>query len=406
MTPSKILLFLLLSFIGGVFIASFFPIPRLIIWEFFILGAFLGLVFLENKAIVVFGICLFVFGLALLRTENVKYEFLADNPANNHSQSTRESGKEESGFLFLENGFKRKIETVINENLPAPQGDILFSLLFGEQQKISKIWKEKLNRAGVRHITAVSGSNIVIVSSVLILLAIALGLYRGSAFYFALFFIWFYVLVIGFPASAVRAGIMGSLFLFCEKIGRQKTADRALILAAGAMLAFNPLLLRYDIGFQLSFLAVLGIIYLMPFFQNTLEKITFLKGIGLAEIVAMTLAAQVFTLPLLLYNFGYVSLVSLFSNILIVPLLSFVMVAGFSFLIAAMIFQSLGFIFLFPLTIMLNYFVWVVEFFAEVPWAVLRWQISWLWIPVFYLILGIFSYLQTKRKSEIMNCQS
>mgnify|MGYP001590859717 CR=1 FL=1 len=245
MTSSKILLFLLLSFIGGVFIASFFPIPKLIIWEFFILGAFYGLVFLKHKAIVVFGMCLLVFGLALLRTENAKSDFLVSSPANNPSQSIHESGKAESGLLLLENGFKHKIEAVINENLPAPQGDILFSLLFGEQQKISKIWKEKFNRAGVRHITAVSGSNIVIVSSVLILLAIALGFYRGSAFYFALFFIWFYVLVIGFPASAIRAGIMGSLFLFCEKIGRQKTADRALILAAGAMLAFNPLLLIF-----------------------------------------------------------------------------------------------------------------------------------------------------------------
>jgi competence protein ComEC len=95
-------------------------------------------------------------------------------------------------------------------------------------------------------------------------LAIALGLARPKAFWVAFIGIVIYVVMIGFPASAVRAAIMGILAIYAQKIGRSSSMMSLIVLAAAIMLALNPLLLLYDVGFQLSFLAVIGLIYFSP----------------------------------------------------------------------------------------------------------------------------------------------
>ena len=96
---------------------------------------------------------------------------------------------------------------------------------------------------------------------------------RRSAFYFVLMVIFLYVLFIGFPASAIRAALMGSVLLLAQKLGRLRSADRALLFVATLMLIINPSLLLFDVGFQLSFSATLGIIYLKPIIDKKTEKL-------------------------------------------------------------------------------------------------------------------------------------
>ena len=388
MTPSKIFLYFLLSFIGGIFIASFFKVPQLIIYELFILGGFYSgivLIWSKNllfkKIVIVFGICLIILASGVLITQTAK-------PA-------EDSPPQPSYELFT---FKEKLREVVYQNLSPPQSSILAAIVLGDKQKISSEWKEKLNVAGVRHITAISGMHIVILSGILIWLGIALGLYRGQAFWFALILLWLFILMTGVQPSAIRAGIMGSTFLFCQKIGRQKAALNTLILAAAVMLAFNPLLLKDSVGFQLSFLATLGIIYLMPFFQSLFQRIKFLKTFNLSNLLGMSFSAQVFTLPILIFNFGYVSLVSPITNVLIVPFLPYLMVSGFVFLLGGIISQPLGFVLSFPVWLLLTYLTSIVNFFSQIPWASLTFQISWLWLPLCYLVLGFFIWRLTQKE--------
>ena len=115
----------------------------------------------------------------------------------------------------------------------------------------------------------------------------------------------FFIIMTGFQSSAVRAGIMGGLFLLGQYLGRMSVSSRSIVIAAALMLAHNPLLLKLDVGFQLFFLAMIGIIYLMPVFQDWFRKIPAM--FQLRNILAMTLSAQIFTLPILIYNFGYLS---------------------------------------------------------------------------------------------------
>jgi len=198
-------------------------------------------------------------------------------------------------------------------------------------------------------------------------LFLGFGLWKRQAILVSLLLVALFVVITGLQPSALRAGIMGGLFLFGQYFGRTSFSPRLIIIAAFFMLLVNPLLLRHDVGFQLSFLAMMGIIYLGPVFQNWLRKIP--EFLQLRSIVAMTFSAQVFTLPLLIYNFGYFSLVSPLTNILVVPLLPFLMGLGFIFVLLGSFFQSLGWILSLPVWLLLNYLVKIIEWFSQLPFS-------------------------------------
>ena len=158
---------------------------------------------------------------------------------------------------------------------------------------------------------------------------------------------------------------MGGILLFSQYLGRMSSALRSVLLAAAVMLFFNPLLLKLDVGFQLSFLAVLGMIYLQPVFVNWLRKLPNPKFFPLKTTLATTFSAQVFTLPILIYNFGYVPLVSPLTNILIVPFLAPITILIFVFGTASMVFSPLGYVLSWPVWLSLTYIVKMIDFFSK-----------------------------------------
>jgi len=293
--------------------------------------------------------------------------------------------------------FKDRVRESLEQNLSSPQGSILGAMILGDKRKLSEELKEKLNVAGVRHITAISGMHITIFSILLMQFLLGLGFWRRQAFYLTLAFLVLFIVMVGFPVSAVRAGIMGGIFLLARNLGRSSSVFRTIVFAAAGMLAFNPLLLKLDVGFQLSFLAVLGIIYLSPIFQYWLKKVP--NIFQLRNILAMTLSAQVFTLPILIYNFGYVSLIAPITNILIIPFLPLIMVFGFISGVGGMIFQPLGWILSWPVWLLLTYLVKIVDLASQFSLASITLEnIHWAWLVVFYLILGYIVWRLNKRE--------
>jgi len=294
--------------------------------------------------------------------------------------------------------FRNRLMEQIYKNISPQESSILGAIILGDKSKMEKELKNKLNITGVRHITAVSGMHVVILSGVLMSVLIGLGLWRQQAFYFTMIFIWLFIAMTGFQPSAIRAGIMGSLLLLAQQIGRQNIAYRSIVFAAAGMLAQNPLLLRLDVGFQLSFLAAAGIIYLGPYFRKWLKKIP--KILNLREILTMTFSAQIFTLPILIYNFGYFSLVSPIANILIVPLLPLIMVLGFIFSSLGIVFPALGWLLSLPCSLFLMYLTSLINFFSEIPLSAIYFKLSPIWIVMFYCLL-IFVFFKLQQKSEL-----
>ena len=189
--------------------------------------------------------------------------------------------------------------------------------MLGDRRGVSQDWLNKFSKTGTTHIMAISGMNITILSALVMNFLIFSGLWRRQAFYVAVIILGLYLLLIGWPPSAARAGVMGLLVMLALHLGRLNKLSNSLFFAAAFLLFFNPKLLRDDAGFQLSFLAVLGIGWFYPIFGRWSEKIKnrFLKVT--ADGLNITIAAQVFTLPLIAFSFSTVSLISPVANILI-----------------------------------------------------------------------------------------
>ncbi|MBZ1345185.1 MAG: ComEC family competence protein, partial [Candidatus Nealsonbacteria bacterium] len=263
--------------------------------------------------------------------------------------------------------FKEKLRESIYQNLSPPQSSILGAIILGDKRGISQEWKEKLNITGVRHITAISGMHVAILAIILMTILIGLGFWRQQSFYFTIILISLFIIMTGLQPSAIRAGIMGGLFLLGQYLGRLSVSSRAVVFAAAIMLAQNPFLLKLDVGFQLSFLAIFGIIYFQSPIKGGLKFLPNPEIFPLRSLLAMTLSAQIFTLPILIYNFGYFSLIAPLTNILIVPLLPWLMIIGFIFTLSGIFWQTLGWIFSLPNWLLLTFIVKIVDWFSQIP---------------------------------------
>ncbi|MBX4201070.1 ComEC/Rec2 family competence protein [Candidatus Parcubacteria bacterium] len=285
-------------------------------------------------------------------------------------------------ILLLKNALIHAVDLAFGP----PHNSIIQGIVYGDDSKMSQEVKDKFNATGLSHVTAVSGGNVVIVISMIMMLLLALGFWRSQAFYIAFIFIWFYIALVGFPASAVRAGIMGSIAIFAQALGRQNSSWRVLVIAAAIMLLQNPMLLLYDIGFQLSFLASLGIIHAKPIIDYFFGK---QKQNFLVSIMSVTISAQLFALPVIMYTFGTVSLVSLVTNVLVLPAVPFIMVLGFLSSAAGTFSHFLGWLFSLPTWLLVVYFLKILNLFSR-PWAVLAVNtVSWIWLVFYYAAVSL-----------------
>ena len=273
----------------------------------------------------------------------------------------------DQGILSTLAMWRIKLENNINLLIPAPQAALANGLIFGGDDRLSDDLKNDFSRTGMTHIVAVSGYNVTVIAMVVMSVAIFLGAWRKQSVWWAIGAVIFFVAIIGFPASGIRAAIMGSLVLIAVVYGRASSILGAICFSGAVMLFFNPLLLRYDVGFQLSFLATLGIILIYPVFENHL--VSKFKAFGLMEIIFLTVSAQFFVLPIIIYNFHVFSNISLLANILILPIIPLTMFFVFLAMMAAFIFPPLATLLAWCAYFLLLYEVAVVNFLADLKWS-------------------------------------
>ncbi len=184
----------------------------------------------------------------------------------------------------------------------------------------------------------------------LLMLAGSKALGKRRAVPLALAGIVLYTLLVGADAAVVRAAIMGCLYVLALYFGRQTEVRTSLIFSALLMTAINPHTL-WDVGFQLSFAATAGLIWVTPPLEHVADRwLAALVGTQhvrrvmglLSEALLVTLAAQIATEPLIVYHFGRMSAVSLLTNLLILPVQPMVMLAGGLATLAGMVWLPLG----------------------------------------------------------------
>lgn len=341
----------------------------------------------------------------LYQCDPIKSSLLRGAPQFNGANNGVKKVGENSGNWFLgkiistKTVFEGKLEKVI----PAPYSALAVGLLFGGSGGLSKEIQNDFSRTGMTHIVAVSGYNVTIIAEYLILLGIALGLWRKQAIWFAIVGIILFVVMSGMPASAVRAGVMSGVLLWAMKNGRLSSSENAIIFAGAIMLVLNPLLLRWDVGFQLSFLATLGIVLTSSFWEKSFIKKH--KALGISETIALSLSAQIFVLPIIAYNFHIASLVSLLANVFILPVIPLSMLLVFLVTLFGFVWGPLSLIFAWLAFVLLAYEIKLIHLLAQFPWASVSIEkISVWWILFYYIILtGIIFLIKKREKNQENN---
>jgi len=289
-----------------------------------------------------------------------------------------------------------RFEENLNLALKEPYASFAAGLLLGSRRNIPDSLMSDFNRTGTTHIIAVSGYNVTII---IFYIGLVLGLFsRRIGFYGTILVILIFVIMTGAPASVVRAGILAGLVSWGKFEGRRINQLILILLVASLMLLLNPYMLKFDVGFELSFLAFAGLVYLSPILTN-LKFINILPDLVRTSL-SETLGAQIAVLPILIVVFGRASIISPLTNILVLWLIPTAMFGVF--LVGMAGFLSAGFagIVSWSAWLFLKYIIIVVEFFSKFPWASLEVKLqSWWWLPIFYVLLGLAIY-KSRRANE------
>lgn len=297
--------------------------------------------------------------------------------------------------------FKKIVATRVNILWPEPQASLEAGLLYGYRGGLPAELSENFKRAGLTHIIAISGFNISIISLVLFTGLIYLGLNRYRSFYITLAGIFLFVIFVGASASVVRAAVMGGLVLLAKYLGRPARIFNIIILALALMIFVNPYSLWWDSGFQLSFLSVLGIIYLSPMLETFLNKVfPFPQSNWSAEIISVlvsTLAAIISTLPLILFSFGRFSLAAPLANVLILWIIPWLMLFGFLAVVFSFIFYPLGLVCAWFTNLGLSFVILIINHLGGYKYAAFNLKFS---APLMILsfVLLVWVYLKRIKK--------
>ncbi len=264
-----------------------------------------------------------------------------------------------------------------------PEASYLAGILVGAQGIVSAEVKDIFARTGTSHILAISGYNITVVAAALAAVLAPLG--RRRAFWFSTIGIAVFTVMVGASASVVRAAIMGIMALIALQLGRAARAGIAILLSAAFMCAYNPLLLRWDTGFQLSFIALIGIVYLAPLLARpagggSADAFGVLRVTGwkanVWNMAATTIAASLMVLPLLLYDFGYLAVYTLPTNLLVLPLVPLAMMLAFATAIGGLVVPLLGALVGQTAWLIAAIQLSIIRFFASLPYATIEIRIS------------------------------
>jgi len=305
---------------------------------------------------------------------------------------------------------RERLSASLARALPEPQGSLAQAILLGLRGNIPDYVYEAFSRTGTAHLLAISGLHISIIIAMLLSLGILFfGRQRSIYIWLTLALTWLYAMLAGMHPPIIRAAIMGSLFLIAEFLGRQRSAIIALAFAAAVMVGIQSYLL-WSVSFQLSFLAMAGLVIIYPYFQTwgrkgvaslfgAKDKIVAV-GTMITDGFAATLAAILAVGPLIAYNFGIFSLVSLPATFFSLPALPFIIVTAalvaFTGLFAMLAAQILGWL----SWLFLSYLVFVVQGFDALPYSSLEVATFSTWyIWGYYVILaGVLASLNYRNQ--------
>lgn len=301
-------------------------------------------------------------------------------------------------------GARNALFTSIGRAIPQPQSAIAQAILLGKTENIPYEIRQDFSRTNTSHILAISGMNLTLIMGILLGLGISIFGRRYFIYiWLSLIVIWFYTVFTGLQPPVTRAAIMITLFLLAELLGRQKHITVALLLAIAVMLGLEPLLYK-NISFQLSVLSMFGLAHFYPLLKQKLDvhspgkkKASLLQKTVhyLADGFLITLSAVLLTLPVIVFNFGSISLLGLPTTVFILPVVPFIIllsaITGCIGLVLPMLAQVTGYLD----WLLISYYLFIVNIFSSIPFASVEvpdfksWHIAIYYAVLFMVFLGM-----------------
>jgi len=322
-----------------------------------------------------------------------------------------------SKVLYFIYSFRNDLSQSISRAMPEPQSSLAQGILLGIRSDIPYPLTQAFSRTGTAHQLAISGLHLSIIIGMLLSAGIWFFGKRYSIYiWLALITIWLYALLTGLRPPVVRGAIMGSMFLFAEFLGRQRSAATALTFAAAIMVGLEPQILC-DASFQLSYLAMAGLVFIFPHFQNLFRKnindsttntITTRASLYafFADSLAVTLSAILATLPVIAYHFGTISLVALPANLFSLPALPFIIIIAALVsvvgLLATFVAQIIGWV----AWLFLSYLIFIIQIFDALPFSSIKLDNVTTWQILCYYIVLILVLIFIKRRTQFTHLYS
>ncbi|MDR5657960.1 ComEC/Rec2 family competence protein [Serpentinicella sp. ANB-PHB4] len=227
----------------------------------------------------------------------------------------KEGERSPAGIAFTTRTYA---ESYLDESFKINQSNFLKSLIFGNQGYLSPESREVYSKSGTAHIIAVSGLHVGLLILFIHYGLAAIDIGKKKIKMITVFFLLFYAYIVNFPVSILRAMSMYYLYILAYLTERKYDPINALALIAFVLVLYNPYVL-FSVSFQLSFMATLSILLFYKLIEVYLEK--FIHNPKIKSLLAVTLSAQLGTMPIIAFHFNYISFISIIANLLIVPVI-------------------------------------------------------------------------------------
>ncbi len=282
---------------------------------------------------------------------------------------------------------RQRSQTLINAQLPEPMAGLLVGILLGNERGMTDELSDAFSATGTAHVVAISGFNMAIVSGVLMGVFSRLFPRREVVgVVLSIVVLVIYTILVGANAAVVRSAIMSSLLLIAPLLKRKAYLPASLAFVAVAMSFLNPSVL-WDVSFQLSFCAILGMMLFVTPISQFLERMLGFRSGFLNDALVVTLAAQIATAPLIVLYFQRFSVVALLTNFLVIPVQTFVLIGGGLAMMIGLFLPTLSQGLFWLVMIGLAWTIGIVRTFAQLPMAEFSLYADPKFVGAFYVLL-------------------
>lgn len=293
---------------------------------------------------------------------------------------------EEAKFDLI-HSIQRSIYNVFSKLLPRNHMSILIGMIIGDTSETSEEVENDFKISGISHLLAVSGSN---VAYIILAIKFLLNKFtsRSVSNILTILFIVLFVLISGGSASVVRAAMMAIIAIVSELVSRKSNTLASIATSALVILIYNPFVI-YDIGFVLSFCGTIGIVLLnskISSYLNSKIKSKILKMF--IDTFSVTMSAQIILLPIMWRAFNTISIISLLSNLIVVPLTGVITILGIAIYFVGLIYMPVARILSYSIYVLIEFVINVASFCAKISFSqIILPTPSWLFIIIYYMVI-------------------